>query len=775
MSTPTPPGGSSEGRINRGWLLTGAGVAIIAAIFLALNWFFSLSSANLDFTEFNVHTLSEGTDKILKRVDTDVTIKLYVSPTDDLMPQFRPVVGQVEGWLQRYHEMRPDFIKVQKFVVEPASDEEQDAATAGLQPQRNQYFGISITCLDKTSVIPWVPALMAPFVDQDRIEFGLSAGITEVTATRKKVVGLMTPLPLAGNAMPFGGRGQPAWAVYEAIKSQYEIRTIDIKANKIEDGLDVLLLIHPAGISDEAQWAIDQYLLKGGRVIAFLDAYSIVASQSGQPQQGMPPGMSPGAIPTGSNLKKLLDAWGYSFDSEKIVADMGYSTSMGPGSGSPILLTLGPDAIKKDNEVTKQLSDFWFIFTGAYTGTAASGLTEKVLLTTSPKNELVETSYASANPNSPQGQAQLERLIRNFKPEGKERILALSLSGKFKSAFPEGKPAPPPPAPPGGAGGMGGMGGMPPGMNFGGPQGEEGAPGTPAPAADAKPAADTQPAEALPAEAKPADVTKPAETKPAEATTPPVSISAETKPVEVTTTPIEAPMPAGTVPAAPAAPAVTNPGEVTTAPVAVPDNLLPPPAVPGTTPTPSTIPAAPSADPNQPATLKESEKDGLVYLVGDSDMLADGLTPQILQNSNLPFALNLVDQAAGDKDLMSIRSRGSSRRPFATLNNIKSEANERIKGDIESMNKEVEKLNADISAQKTGKDRNNALFAGLKTMEAKQREISKRIYDKQKEANKEVKGKENFIQWINILLTPLIITGLGLIVLIVRKTKTSAR
>ena len=234
-------------------------------------------------------------------------------------------------------------------------------------------------------------------------------------------------------------------------------------------------------------------------------------------------------------------------------------------------------------------------------------------------------------------------------------------------------------------------------------------------------------------------------------------------------------MPAGTVPAAPAAPAVTKPGEVTTAPVAVPDNLLPPPAVPGTTPAPSTIPAAPSADPNQPATLKESEKDGLVYLVGDSDMLADGLTPQILQNSNLPFALNLVDQAAGDKDLMSIRSRGSSRRPFATLNNIKSEANERIKGDIESMNKEVEKLNADISAQKTGKDRNNALFAGLKTMEAKQREISKRIYDKQKEANKEVKGKENFIQWINILLTPLIITGLGLIVLIVRKTKTSAR
>ena len=731
MSTPTSPSGSAQPRKHSGWLLTGAGVAIVAAIFIALNWFFSLSSANLDFTENKVHTLSEGTTSILKRVDTDVTIQLFVSPTDDLMPQFRPIVNQVEGWLQRYHELQPEHIKVQKFVVEPASDEEQAAQTVGLQPQRNQYFGIAITCLDKT-------ALMAPAVDQDRIEFGLSAGITEVTAQKKKVVGLMTPLQLSGNAMPFGGRGQPAWAIYEALKSQYEVKMVDVKVNKIEDGLDVLLLIHPAGITDEAQWAVDQYLLKGGRVIAFLDPYSIIASQSGQPQQGMPPGMSPGAIPTGSNLPKLLSAWGYTFESDKIVADLNYATPMTPDFRSPILLTLGTDGIRKNSEVTKEISDLWFIYSGAYTGSPATGLKETILLTTSVKNQLVDTSYASANPNSQQGQAQMQNLIRSFKPEGKERLLALELTGKFKTAFPEGKPAPPPPAPLGGPGG--GMGGLPPGMNFG-PQGEEGAPGTPAPAADTKPA-ETAPAPA--AEVKPATPAPAADANPTEVTTAPVAV--ETKPVEVSTPP-----------------------------VAVPDPLLPPPAaVPGT-PAPAPIPAAPAGDPNQPPALKESAKDGLVYLVADSDLLADVLTPQILQNSNLPFALNLVDQAAGDKDLMSIRSRGSSRRPFDTLNNIRSVANEKIKGDIEAMNAEVEKINTSISAQKTSKDRNQALFSGLKEMETKQREISKRIYEKQKEANKEVKSKENLIQWMNILLMPLLIAGIGLAVWILRKVKTSAR
>src|SRR5690606_27552130 len=133
-----------------------------------------------------------------------------------------------------------------------------------------------------------------------------------------------------------------------------------------------------------------------------------------------------------------------------------------------------------------------------------------------------------------------------------------------------------------------------------------------------------------------------------------------------------------------------------TPPVTAPDPLLPPPATPGSAPAAGAaapIPVAPSGDVNEPAPLTESVADGLVFLVADSDMLADMIQREIiLRNSNLPFALNLVDQAAGDRDLMGIRSRGSARRPFDTLNNIRLAANERIQGDIEAMNKEVEKL-----------------------------------------------------------------------------------
>lgn len=744
MSTTPPPLDSSKPRSGRGWLLGSVGAVAVAGTLVAVNWFFSLSSANLDFTEYKVHTLSDGTRNILKRVDTDVTIKLFVSPNDDLIPPIRPLVGQVEGWLERYTDLKPDFIKVQKFVVKPASDEEEAAGGAGIEPQnigrQPQYFGIAVTCLDKTSLIPWVPAMMAGANDQDRIEFGLSSAITEVTSTRKKVVGVMSALPVSGganNGMPFGQQGAPPWGIYQALKSQYDVKNVELTANKIEDGTDVLLLIHPAGITDEAQWAIDQYVLKGGHVIAFLDAYSFVAAQS-NPRQAM--GMSQGGIPASSNIEKLLTAWGYSYE-DKIVADKGYSTM-----DSPFFLNLGPEGIRKGNDATAQLKDFLFLFTGAFTGSAATGLTENTILTTSSQVQMEDLSYANANPATPQGRAMMQRLETTFSPDGKSRLLALELNGKFKTAFPDGKPAAPPPAPPQG----GGMNGLPPGLNFG-PQGEDGQPGAQAEPAAAAPAA--------PAPAAAAPATPPAEAAPA-------------PPAPAAPAPVPAPAAEAPVPAAPpvvAAPAAA-PAPVPAAP------LLPPPASAGAPApaAPGAAPAAVNADLSKPESLKEGVKEGKVFLVADTDMLADMILQQVRSGgSNLSFALNLVDQAAGDSDLMSIRSRGSNNRPFETLNKIKNAATEGIQREITALDKEAN----DIAEKITQKGVITLASLNATNAELREKEKSTRlkIYEKRKLAAKEIQATEDKFKWINVLTTPLIVAALGIIVWIIRKVKTSAR
>ncbi len=756
MSTPSAP----AVRKGPNWIVTSVGALIVLAIVILVNVFAGMSNARFDMTENKVHTLTQGTKNIVGRVDTNTTIKFFVSPKEMLPPQLQPLVDQTDSWLARVREVNPDKITVEKIEVEPATDEQEQAAAAKIEPRQGMfYFGISVSCLENTANIDWVPdTLSTDGKEDDRIELNLAKAISEVTRTKKKKIGLMSALPMEGGMM-----GGPEWSIVKELKSQYEVKKIEVTASSIEDGIDVLLLIHPAGITDEAQFAVDQYLLKGGRVVAFLDANSFMAQQSKQNQNPMMAQMGQSGPEVSSNLPKLLAKWGYTFDSTKIVADPQYGMPIGNNLVQPVILSLDRGAVgDKTDELTKDLTSFFSVYAGAFSGSPAADLTETIFLQTSEKHGMVGMEYATSNPQGPEAMKQAQKLAVSLKPEGKPRILAMRLTGKFKTAFPEGKPAPPPPKPEGGPPGGGGFpgGGFPGGGFPGGPQGAQGPEGTPAtPAEPATPAA--VPAAPVPAPATPAAVpTTPA--TPAPAT--PAEVPA--KPVTATTPPISI-TPAGETPATPTpAPVPTTPAPVPTTPAPVPatpapgsaDSLLPPAA--------GTTPAAADA----PAFLKEGE--GMVYLLGDSDMVAD-IQPNF-QSNNFALAIGMIDQASGDRDLMEVRGRGAATRPFSTLKKIMQEANERIQKDVESMQAEAEKLATDVNSQRTAKDRNNALIKGWKDMQAKETQLRKQIYQKQKEAKKEYEGMIFGIKWRNVFLPPLFVALAGLAVFITRKVRTAA-
>ena len=756
MSTPD----KSTAPKNRGWLLTAGGTLLVLAIAGTVNIIAGLSSSRLDWTEYKVHTLTDGTRNIVGKVDTDTTLKFFVSPKDQLPPNLRPLVDQTDSWLARYRELNPKFVRIEKQEVEPATDEEEAAKAAGIEPRGGRfYFGIAVNSLDKSALIDWVPDLLSSDgKEDDKIEYNLSRAISEVNRTKAKTLGLLTPLPVQGN--PFGG-SQP-WAIYQALKSQYDIKTIEATAATIDPALDVLVLIHPAGISEETQFAVDQYLLNGGRVVAFLDSSSLAATTTGRPQPGMPPGMSPGAVEPASNLPKLLGAWGYSLDTTNIVADPAYGMNM-QGTSFPVVMEIGPDAVgDKNDDVIKSLTNFFFIYSGAFSGSPASGLTETVLLKTTDKHSMVPISYANANPGSPESLRQMQELAYKLKPEGKQRLLALRLKGNFKTAFPEGKPAPAP-KPEGGAAPGGFPGGLPggfPGVIPGGPQGAQGdtgtaAPATPAaaPATAATPAPENPPAAATPAAPAPA----------ATAVTPAIEIKPDKPEVTNPATP------PGKEPAASATLEVpTTPAIPSAAPAPAPLPVTPNPATPETPAAPAT-PATPPAE----AQLKESKKEGVVYLVADSDILFDQVGP-VFNSHDFALAMNMIDQAAGDPDLMQVRGRGSAIRPFSALKKIADDANAKIQKDVEQMQGELAKIQEDINSKKTGKERNAALYKGMVELQQKQRDLNKNIYQKQKEARKEYDQVIFGIKWRNLLIPPLLWLIAGLAVFLVRKTRTAA-
>jgi ABC-type uncharacterized transport system involved in gliding motility auxiliary subunit len=239
----------------------------------------------------------------------------------------------------------------------------------------------------------------------------------------------MSSLPVMGTPMMPMARqqGEEPWAIITELQHDFNVKQVEMTADKIPDDIQVLVVIHPKAIPEAAQFAIDQFVLRGGRLVAFLDPKSVL-DQMGE---GM------GAPPSSSNLDKLLKAWGLSFDTSKVVADMNYLARTRQGR-APAILILTEKAMNKEDIVTADADNVIMAMAGAFSGTPAQGLKESVLVESSTNSQLVDGMMAQFGGES---------IATSFSPSGKEFPLALRLTGKFKTAFPEGKPKASKPAP----------------------------------------------------------------------------------------------------------------------------------------------------------------------------------------------------------------------------------------------------------------------------------------------------------------------------------------
>jgi ABC-type uncharacterized transport system involved in gliding motility auxiliary subunit len=243
----------------------------------------------------------------------------------------------------------------------------------------------------------------------------------------------MSPLPVFGmpsNPMMarMGQQGQQPWVIITELKNDFDVKHIAMDVDKIDDDVKVLLVIHPRDVSDKAQYAIDQFVLRGGKLIAFLDPLPMVDSREQNQMLGNIPN-------SGSNLDKLLKAWGLTLDTSKVVADMNFKMQLAGRGGqpqdAPAVLSVNAEGINKDDVVTSQIDNLWLPYAGAFTGTPVQGLKETVLLQSTKDSQLVDGFMANLSG---------ENVMKEFKPSGTQYALAVRLTGKFKTAFPNGKP-----------------------------------------------------------------------------------------------------------------------------------------------------------------------------------------------------------------------------------------------------------------------------------------------------------------------------------------------
>jgi ABC-type uncharacterized transport system involved in gliding motility auxiliary subunit len=423
------------------FLYSVGGVVAMALILVAVNVITSGARQRVDLTKEKAYTLSDGTRAILAKLDTPVKIRFYCSQSASASPEtvfLKSYARKVEDLLAEYKQAGKGKIIIEKYDPQPDSDAEDSAKLDGVQgaPLSSGdpfYLGLAVSLLDSKQTIPFCQPTR-----ERLLEYDISRAITRVVTPDKPVVGVMSGLPVFGMPsnpmmMQMGQRGQPAWAVIGELQNDFTVKRIEMTTDKIPDDVKVLVVIHPKDITDAAQYAIDQFVLRGGKLIAFLDASSLVDSRNQQnPMMGQMGG-------GGSSLDKLLKAWGITFENSKVVADMNFKMEVGGGDGAssqrPTWLSITTEGLDTNDVITSQIDNIWYFSGGAFSGTPADGLKETVLLKSTTDSGLVEGFLANLAPES---------AMKDFKSSGKEQILALRLTGKFKTAFPTGKPAPTP-------------------------------------------------------------------------------------------------------------------------------------------------------------------------------------------------------------------------------------------------------------------------------------------------------------------------------------------
>jgi ABC-type uncharacterized transport system involved in gliding motility auxiliary subunit len=417
-----------------------AALAVLAALFVGLVVLANLGlrGVRADLTQNRLYTLAPGTLNILKGLDEPINLYFYFSRTaGEAAPRLNTYATRVRELLEEMAARSGGKIRLQSIDPEPFSEDEDRAAELGLQAvplgrgDETFYFGLAGTnSTDGRAAIE----LFNP--DQEEfLEYDIAKLVVELARPKKPVIGVLTTLPMTTDFNPMTGQMRDPWAVMSQLEQLFTVRTVSSEATNIDADIEVLVLVHPKGLSQGTLYALDQFVLRGGRALIFVDPQS-EADPAGQ--QADNPYAALGASRS-STLEPLFKAWGVEFDSRQVIGDLQHALMVGGmGGGEPQrhIAFLGFDRtnLNAQDVITAALDNINIATAGSFKLTPESTLELEPLIQSSTLAAKlpVERFAMLFDPAS---------LRDGFQPTGERFVIAARLSGKLKSAFPEGRPA----------------------------------------------------------------------------------------------------------------------------------------------------------------------------------------------------------------------------------------------------------------------------------------------------------------------------------------------
>jgi ABC-type uncharacterized transport system involved in gliding motility auxiliary subunit len=424
-------------------------IASLAAVvaFLAINIVSTktLPSARLDLTEGRLYTLSAGAKSIASKLDEPIHLTFYFSEkAANDYPEIQSYGHRVRETLDELARSSGGKISIEQIDPLPYSQQQDDADQAGVfgaptsRGNDRLYFGIvGRNSTDQRQIIPMLNPRSEEF-----LEYDLTRIIYLLSNPKKAVVGLMTSLPMEGTQPnPMVRRGQQSWQIVTQMKEMFDVRTIPLDVAAIPSDVSVLFVAHPKQISDRALYAIDQFVMRGGRLVACVDPWC---------ESDVPAGMDmmqAMQIPKGSDMNKLFSAWGFEVPTDQVVADRTNALRVTIGSQARpetvsfvAWLGITQKGLNRTDAISGTLQNIALASVGSIRKKDGATIGIEPLIESSEDSMLIDVKQVEMLPDP-------KKLLASFVSGGEKRTIAARISGKVKSAFPGGDPSKPAPAP----------------------------------------------------------------------------------------------------------------------------------------------------------------------------------------------------------------------------------------------------------------------------------------------------------------------------------------
>jgi len=421
--------------------LGGGALAALAVLFVGLTilFGFALRGWRIDLTENHLYTLADGTKNTIKSIKEPINLYFFFSDklTGDL-PDLKLYAARVRELLQELEARSDGKLRLSIIDPEPFSEDEDRASEFGLQgvPYRTDgkiYFGLAGTnSTDGQASIPFFDAKKAQFLEYDIVKL-----IHELNTPKKPVVGLITGLPMDAGFNAMTQQMRDPWAVLGQLEQLFNVRTLKADLKAIEPDVDVLMIVHPKDLAPPALYAIDQFVLRGGKALVFVDPQAEQDTAGQDPNQ---PYANFG-VSKASTLEPLLAAWGVEFKPGEIVGDLATGLSVSSGQNAePVrhiaILGLPAASFNHDDVVTSQLETVNVYTAGHFAKRKDAKIEFEPLMQSSAEAGILpaERVRMAMDPAT---------LRDGFKTTGQRYVIAARVSGMLSSAYPNGAPPEP--------------------------------------------------------------------------------------------------------------------------------------------------------------------------------------------------------------------------------------------------------------------------------------------------------------------------------------------